>query len=70
MRFLTQGLLSKAEVLRYLQPIVECWDELLPQVKAVWRFRSILSLLKFTDQFRERVKKVTPWGDRAEAQMT
>jgi len=66
-RFLIRGILSRPEVLHYLRPIIECWDELLPEVKAIRRFGGSLGLLTFSDQFRDRVNKMVPWGEGAEA---
>ena len=69
-RFLIKGILSRPEVLHYLRPIVESWDELLPEVEAIRRFGNSFGLLTFTDQFRERINKVIPWGKGPEANLT
>ena len=57
-RFLLKGLLSSPVVLQYLQPIVTCWDEILPRVKEVRRFGSALGLMTFTDSFRIQIARV------------
>ncbi len=65
-RFLIKGLLSDAAVLQYLTHIVKCWDELLPEVRAIRRFGNPLGLLTFTDDFKERITKTILWGEGAE----
>jgi hypothetical protein len=65
-RYMIKGLLSRPEVLHYLQPIVKAWDEILPAVKQVRRFGHPFGLLVFTEQFRDRINKVIPWGDGPE----
>lgn len=65
-RFLLKGLLSNSAVMQYLTHIVKCWDELLPEVRAIRRFGNSLGLLTFTDQFRERITKNILWGEGAE----
>lgn len=65
-RFLIKGLLTNPVVLQYLQPIVTCWDEMLPRVKEIRRFGSPLGLMTFTDSFRTRISGVTPWGQGQE----
>jgi len=65
-RFLLKGLLSNSTVLQYLQPIVRCWDEMLPKVKGIRRFGSPLSLMTFTDSFRTRIAGVITWGNGPE----
>lgn len=69
-RFLIKGILSRPEALHYWKPIVESWDELLPEVKSIRRFGISFGLLNFTDQFRERINKVIPWGEGPEANLT
>lgn len=64
--FLPKGLLSNPVVLQYLQPIVACWDEILPRVKEVRRFGSPLGLMTFTDSFKERIANVITWGNGPE----
>lgn len=61
-RFLLKGLLTNPVVLQYLQPIVACWDEMLPRVKEIRRFGSPLGLMTFTDLFRARIADVITWG--------
>lgn len=65
-RFLLKGLLSNSVVLQYLQPIVACWDEILPRVKEVRRFGSPLGLMTFSDAFKERIASVIIWGNGPE----
>lgn len=65
-RFLIKGLLSDSAVMQYLTHIVECWDELLPEVLAIRRFGNPLGLLSFTGEFRERITKTILWGEGAE----
>ncbi|KPA87245.1 hypothetical protein PF66_06250 [Pseudomonas asplenii] len=65
-RFLLKGLLSNSVVLQYLQPIVACWDKILPRVKEVRRFGPALGLMSFTDSFKERVASVITWGNGPE----
>ncbi len=67
---LTQGLLSNPVVLQYLQPIVACWDEILPRVKEVRRFGSPLGLMTFTDSFKERIANVITWSNGPEGEST
>lgn len=69
-RFLLKGLLSNSVVLQYLQPIVACWDEILPRVKEVRRFGSPLGLMTFTDSFKERIAGVITWGNGPEGKST
>ena len=69
-RFLLKGLLSNSVVLQYLQPIVACWDEILPRVKKVRHFGSPLGLMTFTDSFKERIAGVITWGDGPEGKST
>jgi hypothetical protein len=69
-RFLPKGLLSNPVVLQYLQPIVACWDEILPRVKEVRRFGSPLGLMTFTDRFKERIASVITWGNGPEGENT
>jgi len=69
-RFLIRGILSRPEVLQYLQPIAESWDEILPEIKTIRRFGHSLGLLTFAKQFRERIDKVIPWGEGPEANPT
>lgn len=69
-RFLLKGLLSNSVVLQYLQPIVACWDEILPRVKEVRRFGSPLGLMTFTDSFKERIARVITWGNGPEGKST
>lgn len=69
-RFLLKGLLSNSVVLQYLQPIVACWDEILPRVKEVRHFGSPLGLMTFTDSFKERIAGVITWGDGPEGKST
>lgn len=66
-RFLLKGLLSNPDVLQYLQPIVKCWDEILPRVKEIRRFGSALGLMTFTDVFRARIAGVITWGNGPES---
>lgn len=54
--FLLQGGLSDVAVLQYMQPIIECWDRLLPDVLKIRRFGSKFGLMTFSDDFRSRVK--------------
>lgn len=61
-RFLLKGLLTNPVVLQYLQPIVTCWDEMLPRVKELRRFGSPLGLMTFTDSFKTRIAGVITWG--------
>lgn len=65
-RFLLKGLLTNPVVLQYLQPIVVCWDEMLPRVKEIRRFGSPLGLMTFTDSFRTRIAGVITWGNGPE----
>lgn len=65
-RFLLKGLLNNSVILEYLQPIVVCWDEILPRVKEVRRFGSDLGLMTFTKSFRARIAGVVTWGDGPE----
>lgn len=65
-RFLLKGLLSNPVVLQYLQPIVACWDEMLPRVKEVRRFGFPHGLMTFTDSFKERIANVITWGNGPE----
>jgi hypothetical protein len=65
-RFLLKGLLTNKVVLQYLQPIVTCWDEMLPRVKEIRRFGSPLGLMNFTDSFRTRIAGVIIWGQGPE----
>lgn len=65
-RFLLKGLLFNSDVLQYLQPIVSCWDEMLPRVKKIRRFGSPISLMNFTDSFRTRIAGVITWGNGPE----
>ena len=65
-RFLLKGLLSNSTVLQYLQPIVRCWDEMLPRVNEIRRFGSSLSLMNFTESFRARIDGVVTWGNGPE----
>lgn len=67
-RFLPKGLLTNSVVLQYFQPIVRCWDEVLPRVKEIRRFGSPLSLMTFTDSFRSRIADVITWGNGSEGQ--
>lgn len=69
-RFLLKGLLSNSVVLQYLQPIVVCWDEILPRVKEIRRFGSPLGLMTFTDSFKERIARVITWGNGPEGKST
>lgn len=69
-RFLLKGLLSNPVVLQYLQPIVACWDEILPRVKEVRRFGSALGVMVFTDSFRMRIAGVITWGNGPEGKAT
>ncbi len=69
-RFLLKGLLSNSVVLQYLQPIVACWDEILPRIKEVRHFGSPLGLMTFTDSFKERIAGVITWGDGPEGKST
>jgi hypothetical protein len=64
--FLVKGLLTKPETLRYLQPIVKCWDDISPKIQKNRRFGSPLGLLSFNKIFRERIEKVIPWGEGPE----
>jgi hypothetical protein len=65
-RFLLKGILSNPVVLEYLQPIVACWDEILPRIQEVRRFDSPLSSMTFTDSFRMRIATVSTWGNGPE----
>ena len=65
-RFLLKGLLSNSAVHQYLQPIVRCWDEMLPKINEVRRFGSPLGLMNFTDSFRARIAGVITWGNGPE----
>jgi hypothetical protein len=65
-RFMLKGLLSNPVLLQYLQPIVECWDEMLPRVKEVRRFGTPRGLMSFTDTFRKRISGVITWGNGPE----
>lgn len=65
-RLLLKGLLSNPVVLQYLQPIVACWDELMPRVKEIRRFGTDLGLMTFTDSFRMRIAGVITWGNGSE----
>ena len=69
-RFLLKGLLSNSVVLQYLQPIVACWDEILPRVKEVRHFGSPLGLMTFTDSFKERISSLITWGNGPEGKST
>lgn len=69
-RFLLKGLLSNSVVLQYLQPIVACWDEILPRVKEVRRFGFPLGLMTFTDSFKERIAGMITWGHGPEGKST
>ena len=69
-RFMLKGLLSNSVVLQYLQPIVTCWDEILPRVKEVRRFGSPLGLMTFTDSFKERISSLITWGNGPEGKST
>lgn len=69
-RFLLKGLLSNSVVLQYLQPIVACWDEILPRVKEVRRFGFPLGLMTFTDYFKERIAGMITWGNGPEGNST
>ncbi|MDH0683053.1 hypothetical protein [Achromobacter animicus] len=66
-RFMLKGLLTDSIVLRYLQPIVETWNEMLPTVKQLRHFGSPRGLMTFTAEFEERIFKVIPWGSGPEA---
>ncbi|MDD2178065.1 hypothetical protein OIN59_11530 [Acidovorax sp. D2M1] len=68
-RFLLKGLLTNPVVLQYLQPIVTCWDEMLPRVKEIRRFGSPLGLMNFTDSFRKRISGVIIWGHGPEGKI-
>lgn len=69
-RFMLTGLLSSPVVLQYLQPIVACWDEMLPRVKDVRRFGLPRGLMSFTDSFRKRIADVVTWGSGPEGDAT
>ncbi|MEQ6475734.1 hypothetical protein [Comamonas sp. wu1-DMT] len=68
-RFLLKGLLSNPVLLEYFQPVVACWDEMLPRVKEVRRFGSPLGLMHFTEQFRQRIKDLVTWGNGPEGNL-
>jgi hypothetical protein len=61
-RFMMKGLLTNSTVLEYLQPIVACWDEMLPRVLKLRRFGAPTGVMTFTDSFRHRIAEVIPWG--------
>lgn len=65
-RFMLKGLLTNPVLLQYLQPIVECWDEMLPRVKEVRRFGTPRGLMSFTETFRKRISGVITWGSGPE----
>jgi hypothetical protein len=69
-RFMLKGLLSNPVVLQYLQPIVACWDEMLPRVMEVRRFGFPRGLMTFADSFRERIADVITWGNGPEGNVT
>ncbi|PIF90216.1 hypothetical protein CLU86_1096 [Acidovorax sp. 62] len=66
-QFLLKGLLANPVVLQYLQPIVVCWEEMLPRVKELRRFGSKLGLMTFTESFKVRIAEVITWGNGPEA---
>lgn len=61
-RFMMKGLLTNPTGLEYLQPIVACWDEMLPRVLELRRFGAPTGVMTFTDGFRHRIAEVIPWG--------
>lgn len=61
-RFMLRGILTNPTVLEYLQPIVACWDEMLPRVLELRRFGLPTGVMTFTDDFRHRIAEVIPWG--------
>ncbi|BEP42978.1 hypothetical protein [Variovorax sp. V15] len=67
-RFMLKGLLTNPVVLQYLQPVVVCWDEMLPRVKELRRFGSPLGLMTFSDSFRTRIASVITWGNGPEGE--
>lgn len=61
-RFMLRGILTNPIVLEYLQPIVPCWDEMLPRVLELRRFGTPTGVMTFTSAFRHRIAEVIPWG--------
>lgn len=59
-RFMVRGILTNPTVLEYLQPIVACWDEMLPRVLELRRFGVPTGVMTFTDAFRHRIAEVIP----------
>lgn len=66
-RFLIRGILSRREVLHYLNSIVDGWEEISPEINEIRRFGNSLGMLTFTDQFKDRIKNIIPWGEGPEA---
>jgi hypothetical protein len=56
-RFIIKGLLARPAALKYLQAIVKCWDEILPDVKRVRRIKNPLGLLTFSNELRRHIAK-------------
>lgn len=61
-RFMLRGLLTNPTILEYLQPIVACWDEMLPRILELRRFGMPTGVMTFTNAFRHRIAEVIPWG--------
>lgn len=69
-RFLLKGVLSNLDILQYLQPIIEMWDEMLPRIEELRRYGPPRSLMRFTNEFRNRITKVIFGGSGPEAKAT
>ncbi|WP_426801572.1 hypothetical protein [Xanthomonas campestris] len=60
--FLIKGVFSRIEIIKYLQPIIACWEELLPSIKKIRRHDIPLGLMTFTPDAKERISKEIVWG--------